>query len=141
MDQLILDDLELDALIASIPDRPITAPLVSTRSRMLTFTGQEDGTDLVDWYTKEEVEFLGGLAVFTWLHEQPDDVPNSIWALFCNCTNHTGWGYSHDHNWWYCYDCSNPRPHYGIMFKCDVCSNWFRPERIPERHFVCQACK
>ena len=101
--------------------------------------------DRKDYYTESEIKSMGGLGIFAWITERPDDVPISVWNQFCHCAGSgkelRGWGYDEVHNWWYHIGCGKPRPHYGILFECDSCDEWFRTERIPERMFVCGPCK
>lgn len=87
---------------------------------------------------------MGGLSMFTWIPEKPFTVTNEVWNLFCHCFGSSkefrGWGYDEEHNWWYHVGCGKPRPHFGILFECDGCEDWFRSNRLPERTLLCEGC-
>lgn len=97
-----------------------------------------------DFYTEDEIAVLGGLSAFATIIEKPDVVSQELWELYCHCegagAQFRGWGYDEVGNWWYHVGCGKPRPHWGIIIECDLCGDYFRPDRLPERNFQCQDC-
>ena len=72
---------------------------------------------------------------------KPPEISHALWAQFCHCDNRRdGFGYDEKTNEWVHVGCGKVRPHYGAIFLCDNCGEYYKVQKVPDRMLLCPPC-